>query len=173
MALKTWRFIALALGLGICMTGFTVMAAPKGDKGMVQEKTAYLTRCSYSSSGSSTGGHEFIEVTRVSDAQAHYKSSFKDWHNSPERVVDKKIPAEVLKEMEALGREYKIFKWKAFHKSSLFALDAAHVRLSVSYKDPSNGASWTLSMQSDDELDDKQSEYYYKLRTLLFGAEDR
>ena len=75
--------------------------------------------------------------------------------------------------MEALGREYKIFKWKVFRKSALFALDAAHVSLSISYKDPSNGAGWTLTMKSDDELNDKQSEYYHKLLDLLYGAEGR
>ena len=87
--------------------------------------------------------------------------------------MEKKISTDVLKEMEALGREYKIFKWKAFRKSALFALDAAHVRLSVSYKDPSNGAGWTLIMQSDDEMNEKQSEYYHRLLELLYGADNR
>ena len=75
--------------------------------------------------------------------------------------------------MEALGREYKIFKWKLFRKNELFALDAARVSLSVSYKDPTNGAGWTLTISSDDELSDKQSEYYRKLLNLLLGAEER
>ena len=138
-----------------------------------REKTAYVTRCSYSSSGSSTGGHEHIELTRLSDTEASYKISSKDWHSSPERVVEKKVSANVFKEMEALGREYKIFKWKVFRKSELFALDAATVSLSVSYKDPTNGAGWTLTMRSDDELNDKQREYYHKLLDLLYGAEGR
>ena len=169
--MKIWKVVALVLCLGICLPEFFGMAEAKGGKGMVQEKTAYVTRCSYFSAGSSTGGHERIELTRISDTEANFKSSSKDWHNSPERVVDKKISTEVLKEMEALGREYKIFKWKAFRKSALFALDAASTSLSVSYKDPTNGAGWTLTMRSDDELDDKQSEYYHKLFDLLLGAE--
>jgi hypothetical protein len=73
--------------------------------------------------------------------------------------------------MEELGKEYKIFKWKPFRKSALFALDAATVSLSVSYKDANNGAGWTLTMRSDDELSDKQSEYYHKLLDLLLAAE--
>ena len=88
-------------------------------------------------------------------------------------MVEKKVSANVFKEMEALGREYKIFKWKVFRKSELFALDAASVSLSVSYKDPTNGAGWTLTMRSDDELNDKQREYYHKLLDLLYGAEGR
>ena len=75
--------------------------------------------------------------------------------------------------MEELGREYKIFKWKPFRKSALFALDLASVSLSVSYQDANNGAGWTLTMRSDDELNDKQSEYYHKLLDLLYGAEGR
>ena len=138
---------------------------------MVQEKTAYITRCGYVSSGSSTGGYERIELTRVSDSEANFKSNSKDWHNSPERTVDKNISADVLKKMEELGREYKIFKWKPFRKSALFALDAASVSLSVSYKDSSNGAGWTLTMRSDDELSDKQTDYYHKLLDLLRSAE--
>ena len=87
--------------------------------------------------------------------------------------MEKKVSADVFKEMDALGREYKIFKWKVFRKSALFALDAATVSLSVSYKDSENGAGWTLTMRSDDELNDKQSEYYRKLLDLLLRAEER
>lgn len=171
--MRNWKAMVTVLCLGICMSVFYGIAEAKSDKNMVQEKTAYITRCSYNSAGSSTGGHEQIELIRISDTEANYKSSYKDWHNSPERTIDKNISADVLKEMEALGREYKIFKWKPFRKSELFALDAARVSLSVSYKDPTNGAGWTLTMRSDDELNDKQGEYYRKLFNLLNGAEER
>ena len=167
------KAVAMVLCLGMFLPVLFGTAEAKADKGMVQEKTAYVTRCSYSSSGSSTGGHEHMELTRISDTEASYKSSIKDWHNSPEKTVEKKVSAEVFKEMEALGREYKIFKWKMFRKNELFALDAAHTSLSVSYKDPTNGAGWTLTMRSDDELNDKQSEYYRKLLDLLLKAEER
>ena len=85
--------------------------------------------------------------------------------------MEKNVSADVLKKMEELGREYKIFKWKPFRKSALFALDAASVSLSVSYKDANNGAGWTLIMRSDDELSDKQIDYYHKLLDLLLSAE--
>ena len=170
--MKTMKVLTLILCL-MCLPGFFGLAEAKSDKGMVKEKTAYVTRCSYISAGSSTGGHERIELTRVSDTEASYVNSYKAWHNSPESLKEKKISADVLKEMEALGREYKIFKWKVFRKSELFALHAANVSLSISYKDPTNGAGWTLTMRSDDELNDKQSEYYRKLLDLLYGAEDR
>ncbi|MBP5736829.1 MAG: hypothetical protein J6W55_05220 [Acidaminococcaceae bacterium] len=159
------------LCLGMCLPVFLGIAEAKGGKDMVQEKTAYITRCGYVSSGSSTGGYERIELTRISDSDANFKSNSKDWHSSPERTVDKTISADVLKKMEELGREYKIFKWKPFRKSALFALDAASVRLSVSYKDTTNEAGWTLIMRSDDELNDKQIEYYHKLLDLLLAAE--
>ena len=162
--MRNWKIIMMVLCLALCLPGLFGMAEAKGGKDMVKEKTAYVTRCSYSSSGSSTG---------LSDTEASYKISSKDWHSSPERVVEKKVSANVFKEMEALGREYKIFKWKVFRKSELFALDAATVSLSVSYKDPTNGAGWTLTMRSDDELNDKQREYYHKLLDLLYGAEGR
>ena len=169
--MRILRAMAIVLCLAMCLPGFFGIAEAKGGKGMVKESTAYITRCSYFSAGSSTGGHERIELERVSDTEASYKNSYKGWHNSPEKMVEKKVSVEVLKDMEALGREYKIFKWKAFRKSSLFALDAPRESLSVSYKDPTNGAGWTLTMQSDDELNDKQIEYYRKLLDLLFGAE--
>ena len=171
--MRIWKVMAIVLCLSMCLPGFFGSAEAKSGKGMVQEKTAYVTRCSYTSAGSSTGGHERIELTRISDTEADYKRSSKEWHNSPERVVEKNVSTDVLKEMEALGREYKIFKWKVFRKSALFALDAATVSLSVSYKDPTNGAGWTLTMRSDDELNDKQSEYYRKLLNLLYRAEER
>ncbi len=171
--MRIWKVLVMVLCAGMCVAGSFARAEAKGGKDMVQEKTAYVTRCSYISVGSSTGGHDRIELTRISDTEANYKNSYKNSHNSPEKVVDKNISAEVLKEMEALGREYKIFKWKAFRKNALFALDAAHVSLSVSYKDASNGAGWTLTMGSDDELNDRQSEYYRKLLDLLFNAENR
>ena len=165
------KALMAVLCLGICLPLFSGIAEAKGGKDMVQEKTAYITRCGYVSSGSSTGGYERIELTRISDSEANYKSSGKDWHSSPERTVDKTISADVLKKMEELGREYKIFKWKPFRKSALFALDAASVSLSVSYKDANNGAGWTLTMRSDDELSDKQIDYYHKLLDLLLSAE--
>ena len=163
------KVMTLVLCLGMCLPVFFGVAEAKG--GMVQEKTAYITRCGYVSTGSSTGGYERIELTRISDSEANYKSNSKDWHNSPERTIDKTVSAEVLKKMEELGREYKILKWKPFRKSALFGLDAATVSLSVSYKDSKNGAGWTLTMRSDDELSDKQSEYYHKLLDLLLSAE--
>lgn len=171
--MRGWKIMATVVCLGVFLPFFSGMAEAKVNKGMVQEKTAFVTRCSYISAGSSTGGHERIELTRVSDVEANYTSSVKDWHNSPERTVEKKVSADVLKKMEMLGREYKIFKWQAFRKSALFALDAASTSLSVSYRDPTNGAGWTLTMRSDDELNDKQSEYYRKLLDLLYGAEGR
>lgn len=165
------KVLMAVLCLGMCLPVFLGIAEAKGGKDMVQEKTAYITRCGYVSSGSSTGGYERIELTRISDSDANFKSNSKDWHSSPERTVDKTISADVLKKMEELGREYKIFKWKPFRKSALFALDAASVRLSVSYKDTTNEAGWTLIMRSDDELNDKQIEYYHKLLDLLLAAE--
>ena len=171
--MRIWKAVTTVVCLCMFLPAFFGMAEAKANKGMVQEKTAYITRCSYISSGSSTGGHERVELIRVSDTETDYKSSSKDWHNSPEKTVEKKVSAEVFKEMEALGREYKIFKWKLFRKNELFALDAARVSLSISYKDSSNGAGWTLTMSSDDELNDKQSEYYRKLLNLLLGAEER
>ena len=171
--MRGWKAIATVLCLGMFLPFFFGMAEAKSDKGMVKEQTAYVARCSYFSAGSSNGGHERIELTRVSDAEANYTSSFKEWHNSSERKIEKRVSEEVLKEMEALGREYKIFKWKPFRKSALFALDAASTSLSVSYKDPTNGVGWTLTMRSDDELNDKQNEYYHKLLNLLYGAENR
>jgi len=166
------KAMAMVLCLGMFMPVLFGTAEAKSGKGMVQDKTAYVTRCSYSSSGSSTGGHEYIELTRISDTEASYKSSTKDWHSSPEKKVEKKVSAAVFKEMETLGREYKIFKWKLFRKNELFALDAARVSLSISYKDSANGAGWTLTMSSDDELNDKQREYYHKLFNLLLKAEE-
>ncbi len=171
--MRIWKVMVMVLCAVMYLTGSFSVAEAKGARDMVQEKTAYVTRCSYISAGSSTGGYDRIELTRISDTEASYKNSYKNSHNSPEKVVDKSISAEVLKEMEALGREYKIFKWKAFRKNELFALDAGHVSLSVSYKDAANGAGWTLTMGSDDELSDKQSEYYRKLLDLLFNAENR
>ena len=95
--MRNWKIIMMVLCLALCLPGLFGMAEAKGGKDMVKEKTAYVTRCSYVSSGSSTGGHEHIELTRLSDTEASYKISSKDWHSSPERVVEKKVSANVFK----------------------------------------------------------------------------
>ena len=110
--MRNWKIIMMVLCLALCLPGLFGMAEAKGGKDMVKEKTAYVTRCSYSSSGSSTGGHEHIELTRLSDTEASYKISSKDWHSSPERVVEKKVSANVFKEMEA--------KWKHWAGNTKF-----------------------------------------------------
>ena len=55
--MRNWKIIMMVLCLALCLPGLFGMAEAKGGKDMVKEKTAYVTRCSYSSSGSSTGGH--------------------------------------------------------------------------------------------------------------------
>ena len=114
--MRNWKIIMMVLCLALCLPGLFGMAEAKGGKDMVKEKTAYVTRCSYSSSGSSTGGHEHIELTRLSDTEASYKISSKDWHSSPERVVEKKVSANVFKEMEALAGNIRFLSGKFFAK---------------------------------------------------------
>ena len=104
------KALMAVLCLGICLPLFSGIAEAKGGKDMVQEKTAYITRCGYVSSGSSTGGYERIELTRISDSEANFKSNSKDWHSSPERTVEKNVSADVLKKMEELGREIRVQK---------------------------------------------------------------
>ena len=101
--MRNWKIIMMVLCLALCLPGLFGMAEAKGGKDMVKEKTAYVTRCSYSSSGSSTGGHEHIELTRLSDTEASYKISSKDWHSSPERVVEKKVSAKCVRWLRTQG----------------------------------------------------------------------
>ena len=89
--MRIWKAVTTVVCLCMFLPAFFGMAEAKANKGMVQEKTAYITRCSYISSGSSTGGHERVELIRVSDTETDYKSSSKDWHNSPEKTVEKKV----------------------------------------------------------------------------------
>ena len=60
--MRGWKITAIVVCLGVLLTVFSGMAEAKVNKDMVQEKTAYVTRCSYISTGSSTGGHERIEI---------------------------------------------------------------------------------------------------------------
>ena len=110
------KALMAVLCLGICFPLFSGIAEAKGGKDMVQEKTAYITRCGYVSSGSSTGGYERIELTRVSDSEANYKSSGKDWHSSPERTVDKNISADVLKRWKNWAGSIKSLNGNPFAK---------------------------------------------------------
>ncbi|MBQ9697299.1 MAG: hypothetical protein IJV46_02005 [Acidaminococcaceae bacterium] len=126
-----------------------------------------LLKCSFSSAGSSSGGHHFADLTRTGAGTALFESRRKDWFDAPEKEVKKEVPASILEEMEALGREYRIDTWALFPKSDLIALDAASETLSVTYGEPWSWVQWTLSMESQDELDKKQSEYYRKLQHLL------
>ena len=95
-----------------------------------------LLQCHYSSAGSSSGGHHFIDLSRKSNTEALFESRFKAWHNSPEKTQNRIIPAQMMDDMEALGREYKIDTWEPFRETDLIALDAASVSISLSYGKP-------------------------------------
>ena len=130
-----------------------------------------LSGCHYSSAGSMSGGHHFIDVKRKSGTEAQFESRSKDWHNSPEKTQNRVISTQMLDEMEALGREYKIDTWGPFPKTDLIALDAATVTVTVSYGEPWSWVKWDLSMGSLDELNKRQTEYYRKIKTLLMKEE--
>jgi hypothetical protein len=129
--------------------------------------------CHYSSAGSMSGGHHFIDVKRKSETEAQFESRSKDWHNSPEKTQNRIISTQMLDEMEALGREYKIDTWGPFPKTDLIALDAATVTITVSYGEPWSWVKWDLSMGSMDELNKNQSEYYRKIKTLMTTEEKK
>ena len=129
--------------------------------------------CHYSSAGSMSGGHHFIDVKRKSKTEAQFESRFKEWHNSPEKTQNRVISAQMLNEMEALGREYKIDTWGPFPQTDLIALDAATVTVTVSYGEPWSWVKWDLSMGSLDELNKQQTEYYRKIRDLMLKEEKK
>ena len=131
-----------------------------------------LLQCHYSSAGSSSGGHHFIDLTRKSKTDALFESRFKAWHNSPEKSQNRIIPAKMLDEIEALGREYKIDSWGPFRETDLIALDAASVSLSLSYGEPWSWVKWDMRMGPHHEFTRPQSEYYRKILDLLM-AEDK
>lgn len=123
--------------------------------------------CHYSSAGSMSGGHHFIDVKRKNETEAQFESRFKSWHNSPEKTQNRVISAQMLNEMEALGREYNIDTWGPFPQTDLIALDAATVKVTVSYGEPWSWVKWDMSMGSLDELNKQQTEYYRKIRDLM------
>ena len=131
-----------------------------------------LSGCHYSSSGSMSGGHHFIDVSRKSETEALFDSRFKSWHNSPEKTQNRVISAQMLDEIEAMGREYKIDTWRPFPLTDLIALDAATVTVTLSYGEPWSWVKWDLKMGTMDELTKPQSEYYRKIQAMLF-AEDK
>ena len=129
--------------------------------------------CHYSSAGSMSGGHHFIDVKRKSKTEAQFESRFKEWHNSPEKTQNRVISAQMLNEMEALGREYNIDTWGPFPQTDLIALDAATVKVTVSYGEPWSWVKWDMSMGSLDELNKRQTEYYRKIRDLMMKEEKK
>jgi len=131
-----------------------------------------LLQCHYSSAGSSSGGHHFIDLTRKNKTEALFESRFKAWHNSPEKTQNRVISAQMLDEMEALGREYKIDTWDPFKETDLIALDAASVSISLSYGEPWSWVKWDMRMGPHHEFSRVQSEYYRKILDLLM-AEDK
>ena len=131
-----------------------------------------LLQCHYSSAGSSSGGHHFIDLSRKSKTEALFESRFKAWHNSPEKTQNRVIPAKMLDEMEALGREYKIDTWGPFPETDLIALDAASVSISLSYGEPWSWVKWDMRMGPHHEFTRPQSEYYRKIYNLLI-TEDK
>ena len=79
----------------------------------------------------------------------------------------------MLNEMEALGREYKIDTWGPFPQTDLIALDAATVKVTVSYGEPWSWVKWDMSMGSLDELNKRQTEYYRKIQDLMMKEEKK
>ena len=131
-----------------------------------------LSGCHYSSAGSMSGGHHFIDVSRKTETQALFDSRFKSWHNSPEKTQNRVISAQMLDEIEAMGREYKIDTWGPFPQTDLIALDAATVSITLTYGEPWSWVKWDLKMGTMDELTKQQREYYRKIQAMLF-AEDK
>ena len=129
--------------------------------------------CHYSSAGSMSGGHHFIDVKRKNETEAQFESRFKSWHNSPEKTQNRVISAQMLDEMEALGREYNIDTWGPFPQTDLIALDAATVKVTVSYGEPWSWVKWDMSMGSMDELNKRQTEYYRKIRDLMMKEDKK
>ena len=132
-----------------------------------------LSGCHYSSSGSMSGGHHFIDVSRKSETEALFDSRFKSWHNSPEKTQNRVISAQMLDEIEAMGIEYKIDTWRPFPLTDLIALDAATVTVTLSYGEPWSWVKWDLKMGTMDELTKPQSEYYRKIQTMLFDEDKK
>ena len=130
-----------------------------------------LSGCHYSSAGSMSGGHHFIDVKRKSGTEAQFESRSKAWHNSPEKTQNRVISAQMLNEIEEMGREYKIDTWGPFPQTDLIALDAATVTVTVSYGEPWSWVKWDLRMGTMDELNKRQTEYYRKIKTLLMNEE--
>ena len=131
-----------------------------------------LLQCHYSSAGSSSGGHHFIDLSRKSNTEALFESRFKAWHNSPEKTQNRIIPAQMLDDMEAFGREFKIDTWEPFRETDLIALDAASVSISISYGHPWSWVKWDMRMGPHHEFTRPQSQYYRKIYELLL-AEDK
>jgi hypothetical protein len=131
-----------------------------------------LLQCHFSSAGSMSGGHHFIDVSRKNEKEVLFESRFKAWHNSPEKIQNRVISAQMLDAMEALGREYKIDTWGLFPETDLIALDAASDTLTLSYGKPWSWVKWDLRMGSHDEFTRVQSQYYRKILDLLM-AEDK
>ena len=131
-----------------------------------------LSGCHYSSAGSMSGGHHFIDVSRKSKTEALFDSRFKSWHNSPEKTQNRIISAQMLDEIEAMGREYKIDTWGPFPETDLIALDAATVTVTLSYGEPWSWVKWDLAMGTRDELTRVQNDYYRKIINLLM-TEDK
>ena len=131
-----------------------------------------LLHCHYSSAGSMSGGHHFMDLTRKNGREALFESRYKAWHNSPEKTQNRVISAQLLDEMEALGREYKIDAWGPFPETDLIALDAATVSVSLSYGEPWSWVKWDLRMGTLDKFTKQQAEYYRKIQAMLF-AEDK
>lgn len=128
-----------------------------------------VLECSYSSAGGMDGGHRFFTLKRTGDTEAEYESRVKEWYDAPEKTEKKKMPATALDEMKKQGQKYEIDTWKPFPQSDLIALDAPHVSLTVTYGEPWSWVKWSLSMDSQDELDKNQREYYREVKKLLTG----
>jgi hypothetical protein len=119
-----------------------------------------------------SGGHHFIDVSRKTETQALFDSRFKSWHNSPEKTQNRVISSQMLDEIEAMGREYKIDTWGPFPLTDLIALDAATDSVTLTYGEPWSWVKWDLKMGTMDELTKQQREYYRKIQAMLF-AEDK
>ena len=132
-----------------------------------------LLQCHYSSAGSSSGGHHFIDLSRKSKTEALFESRFKAWYNSPEKTQNRIIPAQMMDDMEALGREYKIDTWEPFRETDLIALDAASVSISLSYGKPWSWVKWDMRMGPHHEFTRPQSEYYRKIYKQLLDEDKK
>lgn len=120
----------------------------------------------YSFGGDMQGSSTFLKIEKSEEGTALVTYSHSEWHNTDPEVSEYLISDSVLKEIEKIYDEKKMYRFPALGKSKLIVLDGCTSSHYFRFEDGS-----AVSFGDDKNISQKGYEALGEIRTLIESAE--